>query len=140
MKNDGYRSKDKPAVVYIAKTSNQCRVVNAAEKALRGEASLDSALVDGTAILYADHLEVVKVLKATCERLNGELLKEKEQVALLQQRRKLEAEVAKGVWKTHEEQLQALEAENNRLRGALKEFEDTLKEISEDAHCGIASE
>jgi hypothetical protein len=45
--SSGYCSKDKQkAVEYIAKTSNQLVVKNAAERALRGEASLDSALVE----------------------------------------------------------------------------------------------
>ena len=43
---NGYGSTDKrKAVEYIAKTSNQLHVVNAAERALKGEKSLDSALV-----------------------------------------------------------------------------------------------
>ena len=44
--SDGYCSKDKrKAVEYIAKTTGQLQVKNAAESALKGETSLDSALV-----------------------------------------------------------------------------------------------
>jgi hypothetical protein len=46
MRNDGYRSTDKrSAVEYIRSTTNQLMVSNAAERALAGNASLDSALV-----------------------------------------------------------------------------------------------
>lgn len=46
MSHDGYKSTNKrTAVEYIEKTSTQAVVVAAAQKALKGEASLDSALV-----------------------------------------------------------------------------------------------